>query len=116
MSKLSFGTSTNSLPLRKMILAVPKTIAPQNIKNRSDSVLYSCENNVVAKNIDMANSKTAGNYLKKLNIRLYLNHKEKNSQFHISNPFAIFSMDMAMRHLHPPLRNNCPRISQWHLA
>lgn len=66
MSTLSLGTSTNSLPLRKMILAVPNTIAPQNIKNRSDSVLYSCENKVVAKNIEMANSKTAGNYLKEI--------------------------------------------------
>lgn len=58
---LSFGMSTNSRPLRRIILPVPNTIAPQNIRNKSDSVLYSCENSEVAQNIDTANSRTVGN-------------------------------------------------------
>jgi hypothetical protein len=59
---LSFGVSTNSRPLRRIMLPVPKTMAPQNMRNSSDSVLYSCEKSAVAKNIEIASSKTLGNW------------------------------------------------------
>lgn len=65
MSTFNRGVSTNSRPLRRIKVPVPNTIAPQNIKNSSDSVLYSCENSAVAKNIDAASSNTLGNCGKK---------------------------------------------------
>lgn len=64
------------------MLVVPKHIAPQNMRNKSDSVLYSCENNAVAKNIDNAKSNTVGNWKEnkfiKITVEKYLKYSNNN--------------------------------------